>query len=83
LACVGVILTAGFSLFPFLMPSSSNPDVSLTVWDSSSSASTLATMACVTAVFLPIILIYTSWVYRVLRGPVTLDAITRDSHGHY
>lgn len=83
LACAGVILTAGFSLFPFLMPSSLNPDVSLTVWDSSSSASTLATMAFVTALFLPIILFYTSWVYRVLRGPVTLDAITRDPHGFY
>lgn len=83
LACAGVILTAGFSLFPFLIPSSLNPDVSLTVWDSSSSASTLATMAFVTALFLPIILLYTAWVYRVLRGPVTQDAITRDPHGFY
>jgi len=83
LTCVGVILTAGLSLFPFLMPSSLHPDVSLTIWDASSSASTLATMAVVTAVFLPMIVLYTAWVYRVLRGPVTLDTINRDSHGHY
>lgn len=83
LTCAGVILTAGFSLFPFLMPSSLNPDVSLTVWDSSSSATTLAVMAFVTAIFLPIILLYTAWVYRVLRGPVTQSAIVRDPHSYY
>jgi len=83
LACAGVILTAGFSLFPFLMPSSSNPNVSLTVWDASSSATTLAIMVFVTALFLPIVLLYTAWVFRVLRGPVTQEAITRDPHGFY
>jgi cytochrome d ubiquinol oxidase subunit II len=82
-ACAGVVLTAGFSLFPFLMPSSLNPAVSLTVWDASSSATTLGVMALVTAVFLPMVLLYTAWVYRVLRGPVTQDAIAHDHHNFY
>jgi cytochrome d ubiquinol oxidase subunit II len=82
-ACAGVVLTAGFSLFPFLMPSSLNPAVSLTVWDASSSATTLGVMALVTAVFLPMVLLYTAWVYRVLRGPVTQDLIVRDEQHFY
>jgi cytochrome d ubiquinol oxidase subunit II len=71
------ILTAGIALFPFLMPSSTNPSDSLTVWDASSSAKTLFTMLIAVIVFLPIVLAYTAWVYRVLRGQISLDAIRR------
>jgi cytochrome bd ubiquinol oxidase subunit II len=67
----GVVGTMGASLFPFLMPSSSEPGNSLTVWDASSSQRTLWIMLLATAVFLPIVLAYTTWVYRVLRGRVT------------
>jgi cytochrome d ubiquinol oxidase subunit II len=69
----GTILTGGFALFPFLMPSSTFPNQSLTVWDASSSAKTLLIMLGATIVFLPIILAYTGWVFRVLRGRVTLE----------
>lgn len=65
------IATAGGALFPFLLFSSSDPGMSLTVWDASSSRLTLAIMLGAVALFLPIILAYTGWVYRVLRGPVT------------
>ena len=40
----GVMLTAGFALFPFIMPSSSDPASSLTVWDAVSSHRTLQVM---------------------------------------
>jgi len=73
----GTIFTAGFALFPFLMPSSSRPDHGLTVWDASSSAKTLFIMLVVVIVFLPIVLAYTAWTWRVLRGRVTLEAIRR------
>lgn len=79
----GVIGTAGLALFPFLLPSSSNPDMSLTVWDSSSSKLTLEIMLVCVAIFLPIILIYTGWAYRILRGPVTEGSITTNTHGNY
>jgi cytochrome d ubiquinol oxidase subunit II len=69
----GTILTAGFALFPFLMPSSTNPGQSLTVWDASSSARTLGVMLAAVVIFLPLILVYTTWVFRIVRGPVTLD----------
>lgn len=74
-AVAGTILTAGIALFPFLMPSSTHPEHGLTVWDASSSARTLAIMLVAVLVFLPIVLAYTAWVYRVLRGRITLEAI--------
>ena len=83
LAIAGVISTAGLSLFPFMLPSSLDPNSSLTVWDASSSALTLGIMLGVTIVFLPIILAYTTWVYAVLRGRVTSVDIQDSSAHHY
>ena len=71
----GTIVTAGIGLFPFLMPSSSNPDQGLTIWDASSSVRTLRIMLVAVIVFLPIVLAYTAWVYRVLKGKITLEHI--------
>ncbi|WP_279482362.1 cytochrome d ubiquinol oxidase subunit II [Aureimonas sp. SK2] len=81
-AIFGIISTAGLSLFPFLLPSSSAPDASLTVWDASSSHLTLFVMLIATAVFLPLILLYTTWVYRVMRGPVTGASIGRNPNAY-
>ncbi len=82
LAIAGTIFSAGFALFPFLMPSSLDPKSSLTVWDASSSSKTLGLMLIATVIFLPIILAYTTWVYRVLRGRVSLAHI-KETHGLY
>lgn len=76
-ACAGVILSAGLALFPFLMPSSTVPAASLTVWDASSSRLTLFIMLVATLIFLPLVLAYTAWVFRVLRGRVSLDHVRR------
>lgn len=82
--CVASIIgTAGVSLFPFMLPSASTPSDSLIVWDTSSSLLTLQIMLFATAIFLPLIIIYTSWVYYMLRGPVTLATIARDDHTAY
>ena len=67
----GVVATVGVSMFPFLLPSSSDPGSSLTVWDASSSHLTLFIMLGATVFFMPIVLAYTAWVFRVLRGKVT------------
>ncbi len=77
LAQAGTILTAGIALFPFLMPSSTRPDEGLTVWDASSSARTLLIMLFAVIVFLPVVLAYTAWVFRVLKGRITLEEIRR------
>ncbi|WP_427024179.1 cytochrome d ubiquinol oxidase subunit II [Aureimonas ureilytica] len=81
-AVFGIVSTAGLSLFPFLLPSSLDPNVSLTVWDASSSHLTLFVMLIATLVFLPIILAYTTWVYRVMRGPVTATSIGRNPNAY-
>ncbi len=79
----GIIGTAGVALFPFMLPSSSTPNDSLIVWDTSSSLLTLQIMLVATIIFLPLILTYTSWIYYVLRGPVTVATIERDDHTAY
>ena len=83
LSIVGVIGTAGAALFPFVMPSSSDPRSSLTVWDSTSSHLTLALMFWATLLFMPIIIFYTGWAYRVMRGKVTVDDIRANEHSAY
>jgi cytochrome bd ubiquinol oxidase subunit II len=83
LALLGVIGTAGASMFPFVMPSSSVPAASLTVWDSVSSHMTLAIMFWVALAFVPLILLYTSWAYKVMGGKVTTTYIRANDHGTY
>jgi cytochrome bd ubiquinol oxidase subunit II len=83
LAISGVILTAGFSLFPFVMPSSSMPGASLTVWDAPSSLRTLTVMFWAAVIFVPIILAYTVWTYRALWGRVTVQQIRDNTHSAY
>ncbi|MEO6032571.1 MAG: cytochrome d ubiquinol oxidase subunit II [Burkholderiaceae bacterium] len=78
-ACI--VLSVGVSMFPFILPSSLDPNASLTAWDASSSHLTLFIMLVVTLVFVPLIVAYTSWAYHVLRGKVDADAI-RDGSGH-
>lgn len=82
IAVAATILTAGVAMFPFMLPSNLAPGHSLTVWDSTSSLLTLRWMFWMTVLFLPLIVLYTSWVFRVLRGPVTVEQI-RGSDAHY
>lgn len=69
-AITGIILTAGFSMFPFLMPSSIMPNASLTMWDATSSLLTLRTMFIVACIFVPIVLAYTLYGFWVMRGRI-------------
>ena len=80
-AITGIILSVGAAMFPFILPSSLDPRASLTVWDASSSHLTLFIMLVVSSVFIPLIVAYTSWVYKVLWGKVDGDAIA-DHRGH-
>ena len=83
LSIAGIVLSVGASMFPFLLPSSIDPRFSLTLWDASSSHLTLFIMLVSTAIFLPLILVYTSWVYSVLRGKVDEQAISEErSHAY-
>ena len=83
LGIFGIISTVGLTMFPFILPSSIDPKSSLTVWDASSSHQTLFVMLVVTLIFMPIILLYTAWVYKVLWGKVTEADITGNSESVY
>lgn len=70
LTLAGIILTAGFSMFPFLMPSSTMPQASLTMWDATSSFLTLKIMFVVVCIFVPLVLSYTAYGFYVMRGRI-------------
>lgn len=83
LTMAGVILTAGFSMFPFIMPSNSIPASSLTVWDAPSSHLTLTVMFWAAMIFVPLILAYTTWTYRAMWGRVTVEHIREHDRDSY
>jgi len=83
LSIFGIISSVGVSMFPFILPSSIDPRSSLTVWDASSSHMTLFIMLVVTLIFLPLIVAYTSWVYKVLWGKVEKRDIEDESNHAY
>lgn len=83
LGLAGIIVTAGVSMFPFIMPSSTDPKSSLMVWDATSSPLTLTVMFWAAAIFVPIVLAYTFWCYWRMWGRVTVADIRERSHSVY
>ena len=80
---LGVIGTAGVAMFPFVMPSSSDPRSSLTVWDSVSSHLTLSVMFWAALIFTPIVIAYTGWAYKMMAGKVTTAFIESNDRSAY
>ncbi len=68
-----VIITAAIAMFPFVMPSSIDPESSLTIWDASSSHFTLQVMLYAVIIFVPIALAYTIWAYRRMWNKVSAE----------
>jgi cytochrome d ubiquinol oxidase subunit II len=83
LVLTAIIATAGASMFPFLMPSSSTPNHSLTVWDGVSSHLTLSLMFWAVLILVPIIVLYTGWAYKVMGGKVTAAYVRENDHSTY
>jgi cytochrome d ubiquinol oxidase subunit II len=83
IAELGVIGTAGVAMFPFIMPSSSDPRSSLTVWDSVSSHLTLEVMFWAALIFTPIVIAYTGWAYKMMAGKVTTAFIESHDRSAY
>lgn len=80
---LGIISTVGLSMFPFILPSNVDPRSSLTVWDASSSHMTLFIMLVCAVIFVPIIIAYTSFVYKVLWGKVDAKDINDPANHAY
>ena len=83
LSCAAMILTAATALFPFVLPSINNPNMSLTLWDATSSAYTLNVMLWVALIFVPIILLYTAWSYYKMRGKITNHYVLTNNKSLY
>ena len=80
---VAVLMTFAVSTFPFILPSSLDPSMSFTVWDAVSSEKTLNIMTIVVAIFLPIILLYTTFGYVKMFGRVGKEFMAKYKHSAY
>ena len=80
---IGVILTAAVSMFPFIIPSISHPEMSLTVWDATASENTLTIMFYAACFFVPIVLLYTLWSYFKMFGRLDAKFIEDNNHTAY
>jgi cytochrome d ubiquinol oxidase subunit II len=83
LAIIGAIVTAAGSMFPFILPSTLSITSSLTIWDASASHYTLKMLLGATIIFMPIVIAYTTWVYRIMRGKVTVEHVKANQHTMY
>jgi cytochrome bd ubiquinol oxidase subunit II len=83
LTLAGVIMTVGIAMFPFIMPSSTEPGTSLTMWDATSSVLTLKIMTFAAIIFVPIILLYTTWCYWKMFGRITKEHVESNTHSLY
>ncbi|MDD5284839.1 MAG: cytochrome d ubiquinol oxidase subunit II [Desulfuromonadaceae bacterium] len=82
LTIVFVVFTGVTGLFPNLIPSNIDPASNLTIFNSSSSLMTLQIMTVVAAIFVPIVICYKIWVYRLFRARVTNEDVLGDSEAY-
>jgi cytochrome d ubiquinol oxidase subunit II len=71
LAIVAVTVTLFGSLYPDVLPSSTNPAFSLTTTNASSTPYTLTIMSWVALAFTPIVLAYQAWTFWVFRRRIS------------
>jgi cytochrome d ubiquinol oxidase subunit II len=69
-----VVLLFG-SLYPNLVPSTLNPQWSLTIYNASSTPYTLKIMTWATLIFAPLVMLYQGWTYWVFRQRISADRI--------
>ena len=83
LTMAGVILTATIVMFPFVLPSISNPGMSLLMWDATSSKLTLTLMFFLALFFVVILLSYTIWAYYKMFGRIDSSFIEENKNSLY
>lgn len=71
---IGLTVATGLiGLYPNMLPSRTDPGASLTIFNSSSTPLTLKIMTIVALIFVPIVIAYQVWVYRVFRKKIVPD----------
>ena len=83
LTMAGIIFSAGIAMFPFIMPSISHPEMSLLMWDSTSSKLTLTLMLFLAVIFVVLILAYTVWSYSKMFGRLDSEFIEENKNTLY
>ena len=68
-----MILLFALSLFPLLVPSSIDMANSLTIYNASSTPRTLETMLIIALIGMPLVIIYTIFIYRTFKGKVIIN----------
>lgn len=84
-SCVTIIFvcfTGIAGLFPNLIPSNLDTNYSMTIYNSSSSILTHSIMPVVVLIFVPIVIAYKIWVYRIFRKPVTIKEVLADTEAY-
>ena len=74
---VFAVLTLWLALFPYVMPSTTDPAFSLTIENASSTDYTLTIMTWAAVIFLPLVLAYQGWTYWVFRKRVSRSTIEK------
>jgi len=82
LTILTVTFTGIIGLYPNLIPSSIDKNYSLTIFNSSSSPYTLKIMTVVAVLFVPVVIAYQIWVYRVFRNKITVSEVLEDKESY-
>ncbi|GAA2764437.1 cytochrome d ubiquinol oxidase subunit II [Streptomyces paradoxus] len=80
LTIVATVAMLFLTLFPNVMPSTLNPDWSLTVTNASSSPYTLKIMTWCAGIATPVVLLYQGWTYWVFRKRIGTQHIAETVH---
>lgn len=80
LTIVATVAMLFLALFPNVMPSTLNPDWSLTVTNASSSPYTLKIMTWCAGIATPVVLLYQGWTYWVFRKRIGTQHIAEPVH---
>jgi cytochrome d ubiquinol oxidase subunit II len=78
-SCASIVALMGLfaiGIFPNLVLSSPNPELSLTIYNAASSQKTLKIMLIIATIGVPFVLAYTIGIYWIFRGKVKLDAMS-------
>jgi cytochrome d ubiquinol oxidase subunit II len=80
LTIVSCTLFGVIGLYPTMLPSTLNPDYSLTAFNSASTPLTLKIMLVVALIFVPIVIAYQTWVFVLFKDKVTREDLAHEAY---
>ncbi|MBN1665209.1 MAG: cytochrome d ubiquinol oxidase subunit II [Deltaproteobacteria bacterium] len=70
---IGLWLAAGAAQFPNFIRASNDPQLSLTIFNSSTGLYTLQVISVIAFIGMPVVFAYTIFVYRIFKGKAKAD----------